>query len=101
MKTLILDTNACNPYTAGESADIVSMSIFALGELLHGFKWGVREKEKRHPDPPPPACDCGIPWGDAPCPPPHPRTQAALTGTTGIDYVGKSLCTPHPGEGND
>jgi tRNA(fMet)-specific endonuclease VapC len=55
MNTLILDTNAYNRYSAGESgvldaihkADIVYMSIFVLGELLYGFKWGTRERENR------------------------------------------------------
>jgi tRNA(fMet)-specific endonuclease VapC len=55
MNTLILDTNAYNRYTAGESVvldaiqkvDVVYMSIFVLGELLYGFKWGRRERENR------------------------------------------------------
>jgi hypothetical protein len=55
MNTLILDTNAYNRYIAGESAildairqaDIVSLSIFVLGELLCGFKRGTRERGKR------------------------------------------------------
>ncbi len=55
MNTLILDTNAYNRFTAGElavleairQADIVSMSIFVLGELLYGFKRCARERENR------------------------------------------------------
>ena len=55
MNTLILDTNAYNRYTAGDSvvldaiqkADIVYMSIFVLGELLYGFKRGSKERENR------------------------------------------------------
>ncbi len=53
--TLILDTNAYNRYTAGETAvrdairetDIVYMSVFVLGELIYGFTWGARERENR------------------------------------------------------
>jgi tRNA(fMet)-specific endonuclease VapC len=55
MKTLLLDTNAYNRYVAGASSvleairqvDIVYMSIFVLGELWYGFKWGTREQENR------------------------------------------------------
>ena len=55
MNSLILDTNAYNRYTAGDSvvldaiqkADIVYMSIFVLGELLYGFKRGSKERENR------------------------------------------------------
>jgi tRNA(fMet)-specific endonuclease VapC len=55
MNSLILDTNAYNRYSAGDSmvldaihdADIVYMSIFVLGELLYGFKRGSREHENR------------------------------------------------------
>jgi tRNA(fMet)-specific endonuclease VapC len=53
MNALILDTNAYNRYTSGESilleaiqeAEIVYMSIFVLGELLYGFTLGTRERE--------------------------------------------------------
>ena len=55
MNWLLHDTNAYNRYAAGESAvldaiqevDIVYMSIFVLGELLFGLKWGKRERVNR------------------------------------------------------
>jgi tRNA(fMet)-specific endonuclease VapC len=55
VKTLILDTNAYNRFSAGNSAileaiqhsDIVYLSIFVLGELLCGFTQGSRERENR------------------------------------------------------
>lgn len=63
MNTLILDTNAYNRFTAGDSVvldaiqkvDIVHMSIFVLGELLYAFKRGTRERGKR-------AAASEVPW---------------------------------------
>src|SRR4030042_3627504 len=55
MRSVLLDTNSYIRFLAGyekvlralSRADRVAMSIFVLGELLAGFRLGVREKRNR------------------------------------------------------
>jgi len=55
MRTILLDTNACVRFLAGDErvlnclaqAGRVNMSAFVLGELFAGFRAGTREKQNR------------------------------------------------------
>jgi tRNA(fMet)-specific endonuclease VapC len=55
MRALLLDTNAYSKYLRGDPrildvlarAGIVYMSVFVLGELFAGFRYGSREKVNR------------------------------------------------------